>query len=298
MDQTLLPLFEANRPRLRSLAWRLLGSPAEADDAVQEAWLRCSRADAAAIGNPAGWLTTVVSNLCLDQLRARKSRAEVPDDEAPEPAADAMADPQQQAEFAGDVGTALGVVLDTLAPAERVAFVLHDLFEVGFEDIAPIVERSPTAARQLASRARRRVREPRPAGGPAGDDRQRQQAVVSAFLAASRSGDLAGLLALLDPGVLLRVDAATLQASAGRPGAPALAPVLRGAAAVADVFKGRAQGARMALIEGAVGAVFAPGGSLRAAFEFVVEGGRIAEIGLVGDAALLQRLRVDELDAA
>ena len=204
--------FEEHRTHLRAVAYRLLGSRNEADDAVQEAWLRLSRADTSGVANLGGWLTTVVARVCLDMLRARKSRREEPLGVYPPAQTVGGArgtDPEHEALMADAVGFALLVVLDTLAPAERLAFVLHDLFAVPFEEIAPIVGRSPTAARQLASRARRRVR-----GGSAAPqaDRTRQRTVVNAFLAASRSGDFDALLALLDPDVVLRTDRAVVLA--------------------------------------------------------------------------------------
>jgi RNA polymerase sigma-70 factor (ECF subfamily) len=271
--------FEAHRPRLRAVAQRLLGSGAEADDAVQEAWLRLDRTDPASLDNLGGWLTTVVARVCLNQLRSRRTRPEEPlDDRVPERPAEGLG-PEDQALVADAVGPALLVVLDTLSPAERVAFVLHDLFAVPFEEVAALVGRSPAAARQLASRARRRVQgtDPDPAA-----DRARQRAVVEAFLAASREGDFEGLLALLDPEVVLRADPAAVAA-----GAPA---ELRGAAEVAGSFAGRARTARPALVEGTVGAVWASGGRPRVAFAFTVAGGRIVAVRLLADPEVLRRV--------
>jgi RNA polymerase sigma factor (sigma-70 family) len=266
--------FEDHRGRLRAVAYRMLGSASEADDAVQEAWLRLSRSDADAVENLGGWLTTVVARVCLNMLEARRSRREEPvGGDLPDPVAHRGDDhdPEQQALAAEGVGLALLVVLDTLTPAERLAFVLHDLFAVPFEEIAPIVDRSPAAARQLASRARRRVQ-----GAPPPDaDLARQRAVVDAFLAASRQGDFEALVALLDPDVVLRGDPAAV-----RTGAAAEA---RGAAAVAGTFSGRAQTARPALVDGAPGAVWAPGGRPRVAFAFTVADGRILAIDLLAD---------------
>jgi RNA polymerase sigma factor (sigma-70 family) len=266
--------FEDHRGRLRAVAYRMLGSASEADDAVQEAWLRLSRSDADEVENLGGWLTTVVARVCLNMLEARRSRREEPvGGDLPDPVAHRGDDhdPEQQALAAEGVGLALLVVLDTLTPAERLAFVLHDLFAVPFEEIAPIVDRSPAAARQLASRARRRVQ-----GAPPPDaDLARQRAVVDAFLAASRQGDFEALLALLDPDVVLRADPAAV-----RTGAAAEA---RGAAAVAGTFSGRAQTARPALVDGAPGAVWAPGGRPRVAFGFTVADGRILAIDLLAD---------------
>jgi RNA polymerase sigma factor (sigma-70 family) len=266
--------FEDHRGRLRAVAYRMLGSASEADDAVQEAWLRLSRSDADAVENLGGWLTTVVARVCLNMLEARRSRREEPvGGDLPDPVAHRGDDhdPEQQALAAEGVGLALLVVLDTLTPAERLAFVLHDLFAVPFEEIAPIVDRSPAAARQLASRARRRVQ-----GAPPPDaDLARQRAVVDAFLAASRQGDFEALLALLDPDVVLRADPAAVRTGA--------AAEVRGAAAVAGTFSGRAQTARPALVDGAPGAVWAPGGRPRVAFGFTVADGRILAVDLLAD---------------
>jgi len=231
--------FEADRARLRSVAYRMLGSQGEAEDAVQEAWLRLARADAAGVDNLSGWLTTVVARVCLDMLRARKTRREGPIADAETIAS--SDDAERDAQLADSVGLAMLVVLEMLSPAERVAFVLHDMFNLPFEDIAPIVSRSPAAARQLASRARRRVQ-----GAPPGPeaDRARQREVVRAFLAASRGGDFSALLAVLDPDVVLRADAATVAASLARLGdTPDLAPEIRGRDEVAKRFTGRARAA-------------------------------------------------------
>jgi len=263
--------FEEHRAHLRRVAYRMLGSQAEADDAVQEAWLRLSRQDAGGIDNLGGWLTTVVARLCLDMLRSRKSRREEPmDDHIPEPAA--TDDAEQDALLADSVGLALQVVLQTLAPAERVAFVLHDMFAVPFDDIAPIVGRSEAATRQLASRARRRVQ-----GNPVvpSDEITRQQDVVDAFLAASRNGDFAGLLAVLDPDVVMRADQAAVRLEASAE--------LRGAAAVAQAFKGRARSAQSALVNGAVGVVVAPRGQLLLILNVTIVNGKITAIEAIAD---------------
>lgn len=285
--------FEANRSHLRAVGYRLLGSSSEADDAVQEAWLRLSRTGADGIENLGGWLTTVVARVCLDMLRARSARREEAlDAQLIEPSAGPAAEgnPEQEALLADAVGLALQVVLDTLAPAERIAFVLHDLFGVPFEEIAPIVDRSPTAARQLASRARRRVRGARAMPEA---DYSSQRRVVDAFLAASRAGDFAGLIALLDPSVVLRADQLAVRVAAARQeaGAPQLASEVRGVAAVAEVFRG-AQGAQPALINGAPGAAWAPHGRPRAVFAFTVSQGKIVAIEIVVDPARLSRLDV------
>jgi RNA polymerase sigma factor (sigma-70 family) len=276
--------FEAHRPHLRAVAYRMLGSAAEADDAVQEAWLRASRAGADEVDNLGGWLTTVVARVCLNQLRSRRSRPEAPLDDQAAELAGGGADPETEAVLADAVGPALLVVLDTLGPAERLAFVLHDLFAVPFAEIAEILGRSEAAARQLASRARRRVQG---AQAPEGD-RARQRLVVEAFLAASREGDFEALLGLLDPQVVARADAAAVAAGAEAE--------VRGARAVAGTFVGRARFARPALVEGAVGAVWAPGGRPRVVFAFTVSDGRVAEIRLLADPERLAELDLAPLD--
>ena len=276
--------FEAYRPHLRAVAYRMLGTLSEADDAVQEAWLRLSRSESGAITNLGGWLTTVVARVCLDMLRSRESRREEPLDaqQMPEPIAsrDGEIDPEQEALMADAVGLALLVVLDTLNPAERLAFVLHDLFDVSFDEIAPIVGRSPTAARQLASRARRRVHGQR-AALDADVDLSSQRNVVSAFLAASRGGDFAALLALLDPEVVLRADEAALALGTWSG--------VRGAQEVARRFTG-VRGARPALMGGAMGAVWAPGGQARVAFVFTIAHDKIVAIDFIADPARLRQL--------
>src|SRR5688500_54043 len=221
--------FEENRPRLRGVAYRMLGSLSEAEDAVQEAWLRLNRTEAGTVENLRGWLTTVVSRVCLDMLRSRKSRREEPigaDVTEPSVVSGEGADPEGEAVLADTVGVALLVVLETLTPAERLAFVLHDLFAMSFEEISPIVGRSPEAARQLASRARRRVRGP---SAPSDAGRARQRDVVEAFLRAARTGDLEGLLAVLDPDAVIRIDGAA-RIAAGRADAADTTRELRGAA--------------------------------------------------------------------
>lgn len=279
-QQWLAERFEAHRTHLRAVAYRMLGSHAEAEDAVQDAWVRFSRADSSDVDNLGGWLTTIVSRVCLNMLQSRRSRREEPlDDQAPVPKGGI--DPEREAVLADSVGSALLVVLETLAPAERLAFVLHDLFAVPFDEIGAVIERSPAAARQLASRARRRVQGARAV--PA--DLTRQREVVEAFLAASRNGDFEALLAVLDPGVMLRADPTAVQAAAERraEGAPALASEVRGADAVIKVFAGRAQAAQPALIDGAVGAVWAPDGKPRAVFHFTISDGKIASIEMRSD---------------
>jgi RNA polymerase sigma-70 factor (ECF subfamily) len=290
-QQDLAKLFEANRSHLRAVAYRMLGSASEADDAVQEAWLRLNRTDAEAIRNLEGWLTTVVGRVCLDMLRSRKARGEESLDAEPvEPVrvSDRITDPEEEALLADSVGLALLIVLDTLAPAERVAFVLHDVFDVSFDEIAPIVGRTPAAARQLASRARRRVRgeETVPSS-----DLKSQRVVVDAFLTALRAGDFEGLLAVLDPDVVVR-----LGPGAGAPGAPR---EIRGAenwARGAVAFSRLARFVQPALINGAVGLVFASGGRMSRALTFTTANGKIAAVEIIADPAQLQQLDVAVLD--
>jgi RNA polymerase sigma factor (sigma-70 family) len=266
--------FEVHRAHLRAVAYRMLGSLAEADDAVQETWLRLSRSGTTGVANLGGWLTTVVSRVCLDLLRSRRSRREDPTGEFPEDAA--AADPETEAVLADSVGLALLVVLDTLSPAERLAFVLHDIFGLAFDEVAPIVDRSPAAARQLASRARRRVR-----GHPAGDaDVARQRRVVDAFLAASREGDLAGLIAVLDPEAVLRTDSAV----------PTLVRGARAIATGARRFSDRAVFSRPALVDGRSGLVAAPLGRLRAALAFTIVDGLITEVDIFTEPERLAAL--------
>jgi len=265
--------FDENRAHLRAVAYRMLGSQAEAEDATQEAWIRLNRTDTSQVDNLGGWLTTVVARVCLDMLRTRKSRGEQPlIMETP-----AASDPEDELALASSIGPALLVVLETLGPAERVAFVLHDMFDLSFDEIAPIVGRTPHAARQLASRARRRVQG---AETPA-PDVARHREMVSAFLAASRGGDLQALLAVLAPDVIVRADQTAVDAASANPAAPPLLAEARGAAAVAGMFQGRARGATPALIDGDAGAVWAVEGHPRAAFVFGFAGDRIAEIHVV-----------------
>jgi RNA polymerase sigma factor (sigma-70 family) len=280
--------FEARRPHLRAVAYRMLGSLSEAEDAVQESWLRLSRADTSGVENLDGWLTTVVARVCLNLLDARKARREESlEASVPEPitSREGEVDPEQEALLADSVGLALMVVLDTLSPAERLAFVLHDIFDVPFDEIAPIVERSPTATRQLASRARRRVR-----GAATVKDAELtyQREVVDAFLAASREGSFDALLAVLDPDVVFRADRTAVSAGGPRE--------VRGAASVARQFLGRAQGARPALVNGSVGIIVARHGRLFLVLNLKVTRGKIVEIEAVADPARLRQLRPSVLD--
>ena len=283
--------FGANRTHLRAVAYRMLGSLSEADDAVQEAWLRLNRTDASRVENLGGWLTTVVARVSLDMLRSRNARREQPlETHLPEPIVsnNAGVDPEHEALIADSVGLALLVVLETLSPAERLAFVLHDMFGVPFDEIAPIVDRAPAAARQLASRARRRVR----GAAPVPDaDLARQRQVVDAFLAAARDGDFDALVAVLDPNVVLRVDRGAVRPGASRE--------VRGAAAVAGqalTFAQLAPLARPALVNGAAGFVVGQRGRPVSVAGFTVTHGKIAEIDLLADPARLRQLDLTVLD--
>jgi RNA polymerase sigma factor (sigma-70 family) len=288
--KTLTERFEVNRAHLRSVAYRMLGSQAEADDAVQEAFLRLMSAESGGIDNITGWLTTVVARICLDMLRDRKSRAEVPVDSSIA-TLQATDNPERERLIADSIGVAMLVVLETLEPAERVAFVLHDLFNISFDEIAPIVGRSPTAARQLASRGRRRIQST-PATPDA--DRSRQREIIRAFLAASQSGDFGTLLAILDPNVVLRADAAIVAASRGPASQmmPALSPEIYGRDSVANIFHNRAKTALLATVDGYAVLAFAPGGQPRVLVEFVVEENKIAEIGFIADPEQIAALDV------
>ena len=292
MDERASPTerFEEHRTHLRAVAYRMLGSLSEADDAVQEAWLRLSRADADSVENLAGWLTTVVARVCLNMLKSRRTRREDPLDAAvPDPIVTRAdgGDPEQEAVLADSVGLALLVVLGTLAPAERLAFVLHDMFAVPFEDIAPIVERTPAAARQLASRARRRLQ-----GAPVPDtDPVRQRAVVDAFLAAARNGDFDALVAVLDPDVVLRADTGALPAGAST--------MVRGSETVAGRVLGFARLARFAhpaLVNGAAGVVAVSDGQLLSVMGVTIRRGKIVEIDILADRERLAGLVVENLD--
>jgi len=284
--------FEQNRPRLKAVAYRMLGSLAEADDAVQEAWLRLSRSDASGVDNLSAWLTTIVARVCLNVLRSRNTRREEPMGvNVPDPVISRVdgTSPEDKALLADSVGLALLVVLQTLTPSERLAFVLHDMFDLPFDEIAPIVGRSPATARQLASRARRRVRG---AGVQAPDpDVARQREVVDAFLTAAHQGDFDALLAVLDPDVVLRSDGGTAR--------PDISGVLRGAAAVASGALMTARPSaleRPALVNGAAGVVVTAGGQPVAVIGFTVSRGKIVEIDAVADPERLLRLDLSVLD--
>ena len=288
-DEWLAERFEEQRPHLRAVAYRMLGSLTEADDAVQEAWFRLSRSDTGAIENLAGWLTTVVARVALNMLRARKAKREEPmEGRVPDPIVSPQegTDPEHEALLADSVGLALLVVLETLAPAERVAFVLHDMFAVPFDDIASITGRSPAAARQLASRARRRVQAQAPVPDP---DPARQRSVVDAFFAAARKGDFDALVAVLDPDIVLREDGGTQR--------PDVSAVIRGASAVAGralTFTRLSPYVRPILVNGAAGVVVAPGGRPFAVMAFTVTDGKIVEIDVLADPERLSEIELPE----
>lgn len=286
-EKLLAEAFEGERGRLNGLAYRMLGSRTEAEDAVQEAWLRLSRSDEDEIANLRGWLTTVVARICLDMLRARRSRREDALDDEPGAASASPAapvNPEQEMLLADSVGVAMLIVLQTLQPAERVAFVLHDMFDISFEEIAPVVGRTTEATRQLASRARRRVRGADKAPDVHREDNRR---IIEAFLAAARSGDMAGLLAVLDPDVVVYADTFASRGLGG-------VNEVRGAETVAALFKGRAQAARPALLDGEAGAVIAPQGVTRLAVRFRIEASRIVEMSGIADPAQLALIDVAE----
>jgi RNA polymerase sigma-70 factor, ECF subfamily len=283
--------FEAHRTHLRAVAYQMLGSLSEADDAVQESWLRLRRSDTSGVENLEAWLTTVVGRVCLDMLRARRLRREEPlDIHVPEPilGREGGMDPADEALLADSVGLALLVVLETLSPAERLAFVLHDMFDVSFEEIALIVGRSSTAARQLASRARRRVKGATPVSDT---DLDLQRRAVDAFLAAAREGDFEGLVAVLDPDVVLRADVGAVPPGASR--------VIRGAPAVAEqaLAFARRYGrlARPALVNGAAGVVAASEGRLMSVLGFTVTRGRIVEIDILADSERLSKIALEDV---
>ncbi len=287
--------FEEDRERLRVVAYRILGSGPEAEDAVQEAWIRLSRSDADSIDNLRGWLTTVVGRICLDMLRTRRGRPEQPvGDHSPVLADDAVPDPELEAVQADSVGLALLVVLETLTPAERLAFVLHDMFAVPYDDIAPILGKSPAAARQLASRARRRVQG---TPEPPGTDAIRQKEIVGAFLAASRGGDFAALLELLDPGVVLRADPTVVLRAESSGSALGMAPMVSGAATVAETFSGRAQAAKLTLVDGLAGLVWSQRGEPQVVFSFTVVDGHITAIELRADPDYLRDADLEPLES-
>jgi RNA polymerase sigma factor (sigma-70 family) len=292
VEDRLAGRFDASRPRLRAMAYRMLGSLSDADDAVQEGWLHAARGGADDVANLEGWFTTIVARVCLDMLRSRKSRREEPLDPIDAAVAGYEQGPEQEAMLADSVGLALLVVLDTLPPAERVAFVLHDTFGLPFGEIASITGRSPDAARQLASRGRRRIQGTGPDTDPAAGARLvRQRQVTEAFLAASRGGDLEGLIAVLDPEVVLHSDT-----TASPSGAPL---TVHGAAAVAGgarAASARSRYGRIALVNGAPGLIMAPRGQLLVALAFTFSGDKISQIDVIADPDRLATLDLALLD--
>ncbi len=297
--------FEESRSHLKAVAYRMLGTRAEAEDAVQEVWIRLNRSDSEQIENLGGWLTTVVARICLDMLRSRKSRREEPIDQtAYELSPETEDDPEADLMMADAVGPALLVVLDHLNPAERIAFVLHDLFDLPFRDIAPIIGRTEEAARQLASRARRRVRgrvqgqvQGQLQGAAPQEDSTRQQEMVSAFLKASREGNFEALITLLHPDVALYADEAALKITAANKdkGAPQFEAEMSGAARLAETFKGRAAGAQVAIIDGAIGAAWGFDHKPVVAFCFTLEGDKISSIKVVMDQKRLSDMDIKML---
>jgi RNA polymerase sigma factor (sigma-70 family) len=286
-DDWLAERFETHRPQLRAVAYRMLGSVSEADDAVQEVWIRLHRSDISDVQNFGGWLTTIVGRICLDMLRSRTARREEPLEVLASDPLDSPTDgPERQALLADSVGSALLVVLDTLNPAERLAFVLHDIFAVPYPQIAPILDRTTAATKMLTSRARHRIQA---ATGDPDINPARHRAAVRAFLAASRSGDFDALLALLDPNVVLRADRTAVQLGRGTPAE------IHGATAVATQFSGCAQAVRPALLDGAAGAAGATGGRLHIAFSFTIANGKITAIDIVADPDHLDQLDVEFL---
>lgn len=275
--------FEEHRGRLKRVAYRILGSPSEADDAVQEAWIRFSRADTSAVADLGSWLTTVVSRVCLNMLQSRRSHADLPLEEGllePDLSQEPAADPEAEAMLADSIGAAMLVVLDTLTPAERVAFVLHDMFAIPFDDIASIVGRSPMAARQLASRARRRVQGRGTESDPDGILHAR---LVDAFLAAARQADFRGLLAILDPDIVLSADREAVKIGAGE---------AHGANDVASWFSGRAATARVAIVNGRAGLVWMPGDRPRVVFRFESRDGKITGIELIAEQDRIRQMEL------
>lgn len=288
--------FEDTRHRLLAIAYRMLGSEDEAEDAVQEAWIRLTRSDSGKIENINGWLTTVVTRVCLDMLRSRRSRREEPIDEivCEIPSEGSGGNPEDAFLLADSVGPALLLLLDLLTPTERIAFVLHDLFDLSFEEIAPIIDRSEMATRQLASRARRRIR----GASTPKEDIERQKEVVSAFLSASRDGNFDALIKLLHPDVILRADEIAIKISESRKskGAPQFQHEIRGAKNVADTFKGKAAAAQLARVNGTAGAIWAQGGKPVVAFFFSLKGGKISAIDIVMDPQKLSAVKIEMID--
>lgn len=293
MDQKdwLAQNFEEARKHLKAVAYQMLGSSGEAEDAVQEVWFRLNKSDSAEIDNLRGWLTTVVARICLDMLRARKSKQEEPLEEhilaMPN---EKFGNPESEFMLADSVGPALFLVLELLTPAERIALVLHDIFDLSFDEIAPILDRTEEATRQLASRARRKVR----GAKMPQDENDQQQEIVSAFIRAARDGNLEALIRILHPDVVLRADSTAIRVAEVNKdkGAPQFKAVMNGAKAVAETFKGKAAAAQLAWINGAVGGTWAPGGKPVVAFSFKTSGGKITEIGIMMDRDQLEQTEI------
>ncbi|RYZ54387.1 MAG: sigma-70 family RNA polymerase sigma factor [Proteobacteria bacterium] len=291
-DDWLAKTFQNKRDHLTAVAYRILGSHEEAKDAVQESWLRLSRSESEIIENMGGWLTTVVSRICLDQLRSRKSRRETSFDSD---SIDFEAVPTENLQELDEaIGPALSIVLESLGPAERVSFVLHDFFDLSFDEIAAIVDRSPTAARQLASRARRRVRG---LSATSQEESPNQREIVTAFLTASREGKFEALLALLDPDIILRADPAAIKITTANQsrGAPAFQNEMRDAKTIAETFRGKAAAAQLAFIDGFEGATWLQGSKPRVAFTFAIRNGLIIEIGVTMDPISLAKLDIEPI---
>ena len=293
MDTTWLATkFEEHRSHLRSVAYRMLGTTGEAEEAVQETWIRLNRSNSAAVDNLGGWLTTITARVCLDILRARVTRQRL----TPEPGSASDGNPERDLQLADSIGAALVVVLDTLAPAERVAFVLHDMFDLPYEEIARIIDRSEVATRQLASRARRRIQRRDATSEPG----RAARGIVDAFLVAAREGNLDALLAVLDPEVVLRADEQALRTAEKlrkTHDALMLEPEIHGATAVAEVFKGRAAAAVRATIDGMPGAAWAHDGRVLSVFVFAIEGDTIRELDLIMEPDAIAELDIQLLDA-
>lgn len=282
--------FEENRPHLKGVALRILGSPGEAEDAIQEAWLRLTRSDSEAVENLGAWLTTVVARICLDMLRSKKAHAEEPVEEYTAEGID-EATPERDVIIADAIGPALLIILEALTPQERVAFVLHDLFDLSFEEIAPIVDRTEAATRQLASRARRKVRG---AKDVSRDDRDSQRQIVAAFLTASRDGNFTALLELMNPNAVLRADTLAVKVAQKNQakGAPTFESETHGSQKIAEIFKGRAKGAQIAFINGMACGTWAPNGKPVVVFQFGIENGKIATIDVVMEPESLKKLEI------
>ena len=294
-NETLAQTFESARKHLKAVAYQMLGSHGEAEDAVQEAWLRLNKSNSDEIDNLQGWLTTVVARICLDMLRSRKAKREDPiDDQVLKIPSESHKNPEAEFMLADSVGPALLLVLELLTPAERIALVLHDIFDVSFEEIASIVDRTEEATRQLASRARNKVR-----GGNASQvDKEKQKKIVTAFISAARSGNFESLIRVLHPDVVLRADETAVKIAELNKdkGAPQFKPIMNGAKVIAETFKGKAAAAQLAWINGEAGGTWAPAGKPVVAFVFKTFGGKISEIEIVMDKEALEKSKVEIIE--